>query len=311
MSIDLHAHTTHSDGLLSPHTLVDTAVRHGVKALAVTDHDTVSGLLDATRHARSVGLELVPGIEVTSAFNGREIHILGHFVVPTQPELVAFSERMRGERRRRVERMVMKLQGVGLRISLEDVLAQSSGTTLGRPHVARALMAAGEVDHMQEAFDRYLSRGRPGWVERERPEADAAIRLIHEAGGTASIAHPGVDGISKNELGGLAHLGLDAVEAFHPRHPPSQAEAFQRWGTSIGLLTTGGSDFHGPESETSHPGAGKARERDFRLLEERAEERRRSLREDIRRWEMRLDAGGEVDLASDAAIVGDVDGRSR
>lgn len=290
MLIDLHAHTTHSDGLLSPEALLALARSHGVQTFAVTDHDAVSGLEPSARAAASFGLDFVPGIEVTAGFNGREIHILGHFIVPTEPVLVAFCESMRTERERRTVRMLESLRKAGVSLSFEEVLEQSSGKTLGRPHIARAMMAKGIVDHMQEAFDRYLTPGRPGWVERERPDAADAIALIHRAGGTASVAHPGSDRIGKQELKALAKDGLDAVEAYHPRHPPSQAEAFVRWGAEFGLHATGGSDFHGPASEQSHPGLVSTPENDLERLRERASQRQPHLREAVGAWRKSIDS---------------------
>lgn len=274
MSIDLHAHTTHSDGLLSPEALVALARSHGVRTLAVTDHDTVAGLAESAQAASAAGLGFVGGLEITAGLHGREIHILGHFVDPAEPSLVAFCDAMGSERERRVVRMLASLEKAGVSLSLEEVQAQASGATLGRPHVARALRARGLVDHLQEAFDRYLTPGRPGWVERERPEAAEAIALIHRAGGTASVAHPGADRISRQELRALAQSGLDAVEAHHPSHPDSQQEAYVRWGQAAGLLVTGGSDFHGPLSERSHPGLLSAPEADFAQLAARAEARK-------------------------------------
>lgn len=291
MSIDLHAHTTHSDGLLSPERLLALARSHGVRTFAVTDHDTVSGLAPSARAAGLEGLSFVPGIEVTAGFNGREIHVLGHFIVPTEPELVAFCESMRTERQRRTVRMLDSLEKAGVSLSMDEVLAQSSGQTLGRPHIARAMVAKGIVEHMQEAFDRYLTPGRPGWVERERPEAAEAIALIHRAGGTASVAHPGADRIGKQELRALANDGLDAVEAFHPGHPPSQSEAFVRWGAEFGLLATGGSDFHGPESEMSRPGLVSAPTKDVERLRMRATTRQAHLKEAVAAWRKSIDSG--------------------
>lgn len=305
MPIDLHSHTTHSDGLLSPEALLALARARGVKTFAVTDHDTVSGLADAAQAAAAEGVAFVPGIEITAGFNGREIHVLGHFIVPTEPTLVAFCESMRQERQQRIVRMIASLEKAGVSISLEDVLEQSSGKTLGRPHIARAMVAKGLVDHMQDAFDRYLTPGRPGWVERRRPEWDEAIKLIHGAGGTASIAHPGSDRIGTQELKTLASKGLDAVEAFHPRHPPSQAEAYVRWGNECGLLATGGSDFHGPESENSHPGLMSAPARDFERLREQAAERQTGLKDAVDAWRKASNAAREVDPRAGAGIVGE------
>ena len=306
MAIDLHAHTIHSDGRLAPAELVSLARERGVRTLALTDHDTVSGLAETARAAAREGLSFVPGIEITAGLNGREIHVLGHFLVPTEPALVAFCTRMQGERERRVHRMLERLAAAGVAVSFEQVSAHSGGHTLGRPHVARALVEAGHVSHMQEAFDRFLTPGRPGWVERERPEAAEAIALIHAAGGTASVAHPGADRISKQELRALAAAGLDAVEAVHPAHPPSQAEAYERWGREAGLFVTGGSDFHGPPSEETYPGLRSAPARDLALLQARSEARQAApaLAGPLAAWTLAVGGGGEVDPPPGPGIVG-------
>jgi predicted metal-dependent phosphoesterase TrpH len=247
--IDLHSHSRHSDGVLTPEALARRAHGQGVTTLALTDHDTVSGVREA-RATAPEGLEIVAGLEITTELHGREIHLLGHFVDVDAPALVRFCAEARGERATRIERMVAKLQQAGIKIDLAHVLEEADGATLARPHLARTLLRYGYVESLQQAFDRYLCAGMPGYVGRAQPTMEEAIAIVRAAGGTTSIAHPGVNKISRQELTHLATLGLDAVEANHPDHPPSQADAYARWAAERGMTITGGSDFHadGPDS---------------------------------------------------------------
>lgn len=253
MRIDLHGHSTASDGTLAPAAYVALARASGVTHLGLTDHDTTLGLAEAMR-AAAPDVEIVPGIELTATFHGREIHLLGHFVDPDAQALAGACAAAAAERETRLARMVERLAAAGVNVRFEHVLEEAAGGTLARPHLARTLVRYGHAASMQEAFDRFLSRGTPGWVDRQRPEAKEAIAVIHAAGGTAAIAHPGVNGISRHELADLAALGLDAAEAYHPNHPATQAEAYVRWGRALGLRATGGTDFHGGGPEAAPPG---------------------------------------------------------
>jgi predicted metal-dependent phosphoesterase TrpH len=244
--IDLHSHTNHSDGQRTPEELLAEAAACGVTVLAVTDHDTVSGLAACAAAAAEVGVRLVTGIELSAELHGREVHVLGHLLDPASPALGALQRFALDERRERMVRMVKRANDAGMQLTLEQVVAQSGGDNLGRPHLARALVARGYVGSVKEAFDKYLRDGGPLFVDRARMEAAAAIALVHQAHGTASLAHPGANKVSQQELRGLADSGLDAVEALHPEHVPSQAEAYTRWAEALGMLITAGSDFHGP-----------------------------------------------------------------
>lgn len=289
MRADLHNHTRSSDGVLSPTELVAKAAGRGVSHLAVTDHDTVAGLDEAARAAAEQGIALVPGIEITTELHGRELHLLGLFVVPTAPGLVAFSRRMKDERSSRLRRMTERLAASGVEVSWEDVLEQAADAkSFGRPHLARALVRRGHAWSIQEAFDRFLVPGTPGWLERYRPSYTEAIALVHQAGGVASVAHPGLNGVSKAELGRLAEGGLDAVEAHHPGHPPSQAEAFVRWGRDRGLVATGGTDFHSVEGG-HEPGTFLTPAASVRALSEKAERRtaENGLADALAEWQRR------------------------
>lgn len=274
--IDLHSHTLHSDGQWTPRELFAEARAAGVTVLSVTDHDTVLGLGECAEAAREAGVRLVPGIEVSAELHGREVHVLGHFVDPDAPALRALEARMLGERRERMERMVARAQEAGMKVTLEQVLAYSGGENLGRPHLARALMAGGYATSVKDAFDRLLGDAGPLFVDRYRVPAAEAIELVQRASGTAAVAHPGANRISRRELEVLAEAGLDAVEALHPEHVPSQAEAYDRWSRELGLLVTAGSDYHGPKVQPQRKLGDRTLPAErFQALEDRALTRRR------------------------------------
>jgi len=245
--IDLHSHTLHSDGQRSPDELVGEAVAAGVKVLSLTDHDTVSGIADATASATRRGIRLVPGIELSCELHGREVHILGHFLDPCSGTLLQLAADMLAERRERMERMVGRAQEAGFKqVTMERVIAASGGENLGRPHLARALVDCGHAKNVKDAFDRFLHSRGPLWVDRRRLSVAEAVGLVRGAGGTSSIAHPGANAVSRQELRVCAEAGLDAVEALHPDHVPTQVEAYERWAAELQLLVTAGSDYHGP-----------------------------------------------------------------
>lgn len=274
--IDLHSHTLHSDGQWTPRELFAEARKAGVTVLSVTDHDTVLGLGECAEAASGAGVRLVPGIEVSAELHGREVHVLGHFVDPDAPALRTLEHKMLGERRERMERMVARAQEAGMKVTLEQVLAYSGGENLGRPHLARALMAGGYATSVKDAFDRLLGDRGPLFVDRYRVPAEEAIELVQSAGGTAAVAHPGANQVSRRELEVLAAAGLDAVEALHPEHVPSQVEAYDRWSRELGLLITGGSDYHGPKVQPSRKLGDRTLPKDrFEALEGRALTRRR------------------------------------
>jgi len=279
--IDLHSHTLHSDGDRSPGQLFDEARAAGVEVLAVTDHDTVFGLEECRVASEAAGVRLVPGIELSCDLHGREVHVLGHFIDPASPALERLATDMLSERRERMERMVKLARGLGFsRVTMERVLAASGGENLGRPHLARVLVDCGHVESIKDAFDRYLRTGGVLWVDRWRLPVHEAVRLVHGAGGTASIAHPGANGISRQELKAMVELGLDGIEVWHPEHPPNQAEAFERWAQDLGLVVTAGSDYHGPSVQPDRKLGDRTLSKElFAALEERA---RQSARQNPR-----------------------------
>jgi len=269
--IDLHSHTTASDGQLSPTGLLALAASAGVKALAVTDHDTVEGLAEAAEAARAHGMELVPGIELSAFVHQREVHILGHFVRPDFPELLDYASRLRVERDQRMERMVEQMRHLGFPIRMEEVRTLAAGAQLGRPHLARVLVERGWCLDVKEAFDRFLGAGKAAWVERFKLDGAKAIQLIHRAGGTATLAHPGSSKIERYDILQLARAGLDGLEALHSDHNPSVRQRYAKCAKEFDLVPTGGSDFHGEQvTPGRRPGDSPTPPENFAKLRARA-----------------------------------------
>ncbi|MFD2171256.1 PHP domain-containing protein [Tumebacillus lipolyticus] len=244
---DLHAHTTASDGTFSPRELVALAKRNGLRAVAITDHDTTNGLLEAIAAGKEFGVEVVPGIELSTTFEGKEVHVLGYYYDPTDEELIALTDRMREDRLNRLDKMIARLQEGGIAITKEEVLAEAQGA-VGRPHIARVLIRKGYVQDLPEAFDRYLGAGKLGYVPRLKVTPEDAVRLIVQAGGSPVVAHPGL--VGKDYLfDTLVPLGLVGLEAHHPDHPLEKRDHYEQLASQHGLLVTGGSDFHGAGAE--------------------------------------------------------------
>jgi predicted metal-dependent phosphoesterase TrpH len=200
------------------------------------------------------------------------VHILGHFLDPASGALLKLATGMLAERRERMERMVVLAQGMGFAgVTMERVIACSGGENLGRPHLARVLVECGHASSVKDAFDKFLRSRGPLWVDRRRLSVPEAVELIRGASGTSSVAHPGANGVSRQELKVMADAGLDAVEAFHPDHVPNQAEAYERWAKELGLLITAGSDYHGPGVQPGRKLGDRTLSKDrFAALEERA-----------------------------------------
>lgn len=241
--VDLHTHSTASDGSRAPADVVREAKRAGLQAVALTDHDTLGGLAEAQAAAREVGLRLVRGVELSAVEDRVETHVLGlHLDEAT--ELERRLEELREMRRSRAERMVRRLNDLGVRIDLESVLEQAAGGAVGRPHVARAMVAEGWATDFRDAFDRYLGNGRSAYVPKEQLAMRDAIAMIHRAGGLAIVAHPGAAG-TRERLRKMIDEGLDGVEVLHPGHTPDDVARLKRLSTQLGLVRSGGSDWHG------------------------------------------------------------------
>ncbi len=244
--IDLHSHTTASDGEHPPEVLLGLAARAGVKVLAVTDHDTVAGLAGAQEAARLHGVGFVPGIEVSAYVGRKEVHVLGHFIDPAHPALLRITERLRGEREGRMEAMLARARQLGYPLHMQEVLTIAGDAQLGRPHLARLLVQRGYCTSLQDAFERFLGDGRPFAVEREKLQGADAVALIRDAGGTATLAHPQSSRVELPELQQLAGAGLAGLEVFHQDHHPSVREKWAKLARTLDLVATAGSDFHGP-----------------------------------------------------------------
>jgi 3',5'-nucleoside bisphosphate phosphatase len=243
--IDLHSHTTASDGQFAPAAQVALAAKAGVTVLAITDHDTVDGVAEASLEAQRLGLRLIAGIEISIIHNRRELHILGHFVDPTDDELARHAVCLKAERDGRMEEMLRRLASVNIRLDLEEVRQVANGAPLARPHLARALVERRICASVREAFDRFLGDGKVAHVMRQEVTAAQAIGLIHRAHGTATLAHPGPSKVNRLEVETFAQAGLDGLEVGHLDHPPSQQEKFREWARALSLVCTAGSDFHG------------------------------------------------------------------
>jgi predicted metal-dependent phosphoesterase TrpH len=244
--IDLHLHTTASDGTLSPAALVDRARAAGLTTIAVTDHDSIAGLAEARDAAARCGLTLVNGIELTAVEHGRDVHVLGYFFDPADRPLNDFLELQRVDRVRRVRVMTERLAAAGARIDPEPIIRQAvaQGRSVGRPHVAAALLAAGHVQTVNEAFDRYIGKDGPAFVARLGATATEVVRLVMSASGLASLAHPGTTKMD-DLIPGLAAAGLAALEVRHPDHDPGAEQKYRALASRLGLAVSGGSDFHG------------------------------------------------------------------
>lgn len=255
--IDLHLHTTASDGRCTPRQLVERAAAAGVTAMAVTDHDTTAAVAEVRAAALAHGIEAISGIEITAVDSGRDVHVLGYFIDPADTELAEFLARQRAQRIARVEAVGARLAELGLPIDLAPLLRQArqeTGRSIGRPQVARAMVAAGHVTDTREAFDRWLATGRPAFVPRAGAPPEQVIAILHHAGGLASIAHPGQTDVDAR-INGFRDAGLDALEAYHPDHDAAGVERYLALASRLNLLVTGGSDFHGDVSHGLEPGS--------------------------------------------------------
>ena len=259
--IDLHTHTVFSDGTDLPCQLLKQAKAMGLAAIAVTDHDTCEGLAAAEASGQAEGVQVIRGCELSSMTERGEMHILGYWLPYRSAPLEDLLSRLRAQRNVRNERMVEKLCSLGCRLSMEEVQNLAGQGTCGRPHMARALLAHGYVRSLSEAFERYLASGRPAYVPKEVLSPDEVIQSLVRAGATVSLAHPLLHGYPESWLFAtikrLRDLGLDALEAWHSEHKPSDVHLCQAWAQALGLDLTGGSDYHGSNKPNVHLGTGR------------------------------------------------------
>ncbi|MEA3489681.1 MAG: PHP domain-containing protein [Candidatus Omnitrophota bacterium] len=242
--VDLHVHTIYSDGMFSPGEVVKRAVEMGLRAVAITDHDCVEGILPSIEAAKGTGLEIVPGVEISAAKGGSEIHILGYFIDWKDPFLVVIFRRMRENRVERMRSMVSLLCGQGIDIDIEEVLTSAPAGTVGRLHLARVMLESGVVRDLNEAFDRYIGNGKSCHVKHERLDYGKAIDIIRKAGGVPVLAHPGTMG-NDEDIPDYVKAGLRGIEVYHSKHRPSVNDRYIKIANEYDLLKTGGSDCHG------------------------------------------------------------------
>ena len=247
-TIDLHVHSTASDGILSPARVVAEAAARDVWLLSIADHDTTDGIREARTAAAEAGLILVPGVELSVGAEQHEIHVLGYFIDLDNQPLQDILRTLRGARDLRNERIVARLRELGAPIDLARVREIAGDGSVGRPHIAKALVEARHCASMGEAFGRYLARGKPGYVGRERLGPAEAAQAIRQAGGTPVLAHPGKLG-HRRRIEEIVDMGMEGVEAFHSDHVEKDVELILDIAKSRNLLVTAGSDSHGPQSE--------------------------------------------------------------
>jgi hypothetical protein len=259
--IDLHLHTTHSDGSLPPAEVLALAHKAGVTALAITDHDIVSGLPEALEAGARLGIEVIPGIEISSLYKEAELHILGYFLDWKDQGLHRRLADIRAGRHRRNPLIVERLNALGLALTYEEVRDLAGTESVGRPHIARVLMAKGYVQSAKEAFDRYLADGKPAYVARELPEPAEAIAWITAAGGVAVLAHPTWIRETSEGLRTLCEqlkaTGLTGIEVHYSTHKASQTAQYLDIARRLDLVVTGGSDFHGITKPDIEVGVGR------------------------------------------------------
>jgi len=244
--LDLHLHTTYSDGTQSPEALVTEAAARGVTLIAVTDHDEIGGIIPAQAVATGYGVTVISGVEINTEAGREDVHILG-YGFPADSELLHTGlQELREGRMTRALKMLERLGALGYRIERDRLLEIAGHGSIGRPHVARALVEAGHVADISEAFDRLIGNRGPAYVARMQFTPEQAINLIHQAGGVAGLAHPGKLGDPVRFIRRLKDAGLDTLEAYHSDHSATTAERMAKWGRQYRLTLTGGTDSHGP-----------------------------------------------------------------
>lgn len=281
--IDLHVHSNASDGNLSPKEVVNFAKSKGLRAIALTDHDTVDGLHDALEEGKDIGLEVIPGLEISAQLSNGPMHLLGYYVRPSDKKLREILKKLQLMRMSRNQKILEKLNNYGVHLSESNLLAFSKEGQLGRPHFARAMVKEGYVSAMEEAFRRYLGKGAPAYVDKERLQPEEAILMITEAGGIPVLAHP----YSLEIRDGLefeAHLikwidmGLMGIEGFYPDHDGRDGSLYRYLGGKYNLIITGGTDYHGDCKPNIEIGIGRGNLRiPYGILEVLQEKKARGI----------------------------------
>jgi len=244
---DLHMHTNYSDGFHSPEKLIEKANSRDIKILSLTDHDNVNGFDEAVNHAKKFEIEVIPGVEISTDIRDTEVHILGYFIDPKNEDLEHYLHFFRDERYKRAVRMVKKLNILGLDIKIEDVMQFAKNSAVGRPHIAQALLAKGQVKSFFEAFYKYIGNHAPAYERKVHLSPQSAFKIINDAGGLSFIAHPG--NMPEILIKELIDAGVDGIEVIHPSHSPEQVRYYRGIVNEYFLLECGGSDFYGGKRE--------------------------------------------------------------
>lgn len=241
-SYDLHIHTTASDGVYTPSGIVQKAYGLGLKTIAITDHDTISGIKDAIKTGKELGINVIPGVELSAKYKGKSVDVLGYNILENK-ELSDVLEQLSGGREVRALRIINKFKGLDMFITIEEVREFSGDGNIGRPHIAKAIVKKGYVPDLQTVFDCYLADGMPAAIDKIIITPQKAIDLIHNAGGVAVLAHPIL--IGDDELVfELLHLNFEGIEVWHRKHNEKDVRRYKKMAKEFGLLMTGGSDFH-------------------------------------------------------------------
>jgi len=277
--IDLHVHSMFSDGTFTPRRIVELARERGLSTIALTDHDTIAGLDEAAGAGEELGIEIVPGIEFSSVYEGNGVHVLCYYMDVENADLLEELHRLRDDRRLRGEGMVRKLQDLGYPITFERVNEIAEGGNIVRPHVAQALVEAGVVPTIKDAFtEEFIGGGGRAYVEKHALAPLDALRLIHAAGGVCVLAHPGTfretSPVPTELLTELAEAGLDGIEASHPEHTPEVEAEYVALAERLGMFWTGSSDCHGDRYDPVRLGVRTTRPEQFERLKARAAELR-------------------------------------
>jgi len=248
MAVDLHTHSSYSDGSDHPADIVEQAVAAGLTAMSLSDHDTFEGIAEAEAAARG-RITFVPGVELSVDWQGRAMHLLAYWAGPDPSPLADGLQVVRDSRVSRNVEIVDALREMGVPIQLDDVLEEAGHGVVGRPHIAAVLMRMGVVESVADAFDRYLANGRPAYRPRRRLTVDEAVRLAGESGGVTVVAHPHTVADDADDFratfGAIADLGIDGVECHYPEYPPDLRRSLAAWANELGLVPSGGSDYHG------------------------------------------------------------------
>lgn len=248
--IDLHIHSIHSDGSDTPAKIVELAERLNLSTIAITDHDSVNGTTEGKRESEQRGIRFIPGVELSAKHENKNIHLLGYFIDWKNEELNRILKSLRDARVERAGKIIQLLKDMGATISFEDVKKISGQASVGRVHIAKALLKKGLVRSLSEAFNVYLSCGKPAYVEKDVLELKEAVNLIKKCGGLAFIAHPGIEQLH-DRMDDLVRLGISGIEIYHPNHSEGDIAFFKEYAKAKNLLCSGGSDFHGENSSSN------------------------------------------------------------